>query len=110
MAMLLSCLLALGQIGRQNELTAMRAAGIGVGRIAAPLLLLALGVSALVFALNEVALPHLNARRATIYRVEIKRQDVEGARARANLAYLGSDGRTFLIKSYTSPRARCARS
>jgi lipopolysaccharide export system permease protein len=103
MAMLLSCLLALGQIGRQNELTAMRAAGIGVGRIATPLLLLALGVSAAVFATNEVLLPHLNARKTSIYRVQIKRQDIEGSRVRTNLAYLGSDGRTFLIGSYRIP-------
>ena len=103
MAMLLSCMLALGQIGRQNELTAMQTAGIGIGRIAAPLYLLAAFVSALVFVVNEVALPPLNAQRSRIYRVEIKKQAPEGAMVRANLAYLGRDGRTFLIRSYNIP-------
>jgi lipopolysaccharide export system permease protein len=101
MAMLLSCMLALGQIGRHNELTAMQAAGIGIGRIAAPLYAVALAVSMLVFVVNEVALPGLNAKKIHLYRVEIKKQSLEGAGVRTNLAYLGRDGRTFLIKSYS---------
>jgi lipopolysaccharide export system permease protein len=100
MAMLLSCMLALGQIGRHNELTAMQAAGIGIGRIALPLYVVAVLVSALVFVVNEVALPGLNARKIRLYRVEIKKQSLEGAGVRTNLAYLGREGRTFLIKSY----------
>lgn len=103
MAMLLSCLLALGQIGRHNELTAMRAAGIGTGRIAAPLISVALVVSGLVFVTNEVFLPALNAHRSRIYRGEIKKQNLEGPAVRANLAYLGGEGRTFLIRSYNVP-------
>ena len=100
MAMLLSCLLALGQLKRNNELTAMQSAGIGLGRIAAPLYVLALLVSGLVFLVNEVALPGINAERKRILNGEIRRQDVEGPRVRSNLAYLGSDGRTFLIRTY----------
>jgi lipopolysaccharide export system permease protein len=103
MAMLLSCLLALGQIGRTNELTAMRAAGIGSGRIALPLWAMALLISALVFVVKEVVLPPLNAKRVEIYRREIKRQGLEGTAMRTNLAYLGRDGRTFLIRVYNVP-------
>jgi lipopolysaccharide export system permease protein len=103
MAMLLACLLALGQIGRHNELTAMQAAGIGIGRIALPLWALAATVSVLVFVVNEVALPTLNARKLQIYRVDIKKQSLEGASVRTNLAYLGREGRTFLIRTYNIP-------
>lgn len=102
-AMLLSCLLTLGQLGRHNELAAMQTAGIGLGRIAAPLYALALVVSALVFLVNEVALPRINAERNRILRVEIRKQEPEGARARSNLAYLGRDGRTFLMRTYRIP-------
>jgi len=103
MAMLLSCLLALGQIGRQNELTAMQAAGIGVARIALPLWVTAALVSALVFVVNEAVLPPLNAKRLILYRVDIKKQSLEGATVRTNLAYLGRNGRTFLIRTYNIP-------
>jgi lipopolysaccharide export system permease protein len=103
MSMLLSCLLAIGQIGRYNELTAMQAAGIGVTRIVAPLFLFAFLVCGGVFALNETLMPHLNAVRNKIYRGDIKKENLEGALVRTNLAYLGSQGRTFLIRSYNIP-------
>ena len=103
MSMLLSCLLALGQVGRHNELTAMQAAGIGLTRIVAPLYLFALLVCIAVFTANETVMPHLNAVRNKIYRGDIKKENLEGAVVRANLAYLGSDGRTFLIRSYSIP-------
>lgn len=103
MSMLLSCLLALGQIGRNNELTAMQAAGVGIGRIAAPLYAFALLVCVVVFVTNETVMPGLNAMRNKIYRGQIKKENLEGAVVRANLAYLGSQGRTFLIRSYNIP-------
>jgi lipopolysaccharide export system permease protein len=103
-AMLLSCLLTLGQLGRHNELTAMQGAGIGLGRIAAPLYALALVVSGLVFLVNEVALPRINAERDRLLQVDIKKQEPEGTRVRNNLAYLGRDGRTFLIRTYDIPK------
>jgi lipopolysaccharide export system permease protein len=61
-------------------------------------------VSVLVFLTNEVLLPHLNARRVEIYRVEIRKQSLEGPAVRTNLAYLGSSGRTFLIRTYNVPK------
>jgi lipopolysaccharide export system permease protein len=103
MSMLLSCLLALGQVGRTNELTAMQAAGIGLTRIVMPLYALALLVCVAVFVTNETVMPHLNAVRNRIYRGDIKRENLEGASIRTNLAYLGQDGRTFLIRSYNVP-------
>ncbi len=103
MSMLLSCLLAIGQIGRQNELTAMQAAGIGIGRIVAPLYTMALVVCALVFATNETLIPELNAQRNRILHGQIKRENLEGAMVRTNLAYMGSQGRTFLIRTYSIP-------
>jgi len=103
MSMLLSCLLALGQVGRHNELTAMQAAGIGVTRVLLPLYVFAFLVSASVFTVNETVMPGMNALRNKIYRGDIKKESLEGASVRTNLAYLGSDGRTFLIRSYNIP-------
>ena len=88
MSMLLSCLLALGQVGRHNELTAMQAAGIGLTRAVLPLFLFALFVSASVFTANETVMPKLNAIRNKIYRGDIKKESLEGATVRTNLAYL----------------------
>ncbi|MEZ5906332.1 MAG: LptF/LptG family permease [Geminicoccaceae bacterium] len=50
-AFFLGIMLAIGRLSREGELDAMRAAGIGLARIARPLLLLAIGVTALHFIL-----------------------------------------------------------
>jgi len=98
MSMLLSCLLALSQIGRNNELTAMQAAGIGLalnrcddGNGFMQAILWDYGGSVW----DKDGKPAL----ATTF----KKENLEGASVRTNLAYLGSDGRTFLIRSYNIP-------
>src|SRR5271169_6504838 len=46
MAMLTTALLVFGRMSADNEITAMRASGIGVGRVAAPVILLSVLVAA----------------------------------------------------------------
>lgn len=61
-SLLLSLLYVLTQHSRHNELVAMRAAGIGIGRIALPYLAVGVALSGVVFALNEYAVPDAAAR------------------------------------------------
>lgn len=64
MGMLTAVLLVLGRISAQNEITAMRTAGLGLTRIAAPILLLAVGGVALCLVINFTFAP----RAKTQYR------------------------------------------
>jgi lipopolysaccharide export system permease protein len=57
MALLLSLLYALTGHARHNELTAMRAAGISLGRISVPYFVVGLVFSGALFALNEAVVP-----------------------------------------------------
>ncbi len=57
LAILASMVLALGGLGRTNELTAMRACGLSIWHITRPLLLLICGMSILLLLLNEVVIP-----------------------------------------------------
>ncbi|MGH7980342.1 MAG: LptF/LptG family permease, partial [Limisphaerales bacterium] len=57
LALLLGLLMALTHHARHNELTAMRAAGLSLWRICIPYVLIGLLASAVVFALNESAVP-----------------------------------------------------
>jgi len=59
-AVLVAVLITFGVLARRNEVTAMKAAGISVYRIALPALAMGLLVSFLVFAASEYVLPPAN--------------------------------------------------
>jgi lipopolysaccharide export system permease protein len=57
MALLLALLITLAYYARHNEITAMRAAGMGLWRVCAPFLTVGLAASAVLFGLNEWCVP-----------------------------------------------------
>jgi lipopolysaccharide export system permease protein len=66
--------MALGRLGKDNELTALRTSGISITRIAAPILLLGLCVSLVSFLTNEKVVPYANAVSNQIIRQIIYKQ------------------------------------
>ena len=71
-ATLFSTLFGLGMLARSHEITAMRASGLSVQRIALPLLGLAFVICAATFFLNESLVPAFSQRADAIYKSEIK--------------------------------------
>ncbi len=72
LAFLLGLLVELALLGKRNELVAMRGAGISLYRVALPVVLTGLGVSACLFALDYYHLPYANQRQ------EILRNQIKG--------------------------------
>lgn len=68
MASLLACLFAVGDLSRHGELTAMKAAGLSLGSILAPLVGTAFGFSLVALLVADRAVPEANRRRAEIER------------------------------------------
>lgn len=68
MASLLACLFAVGDLSRHGELTAMKAAGLSLGRILAPLVGTAFALSLVALLVADRAVPGANRRRAEIER------------------------------------------
>ncbi|MCX5800412.1 MAG: LPS export ABC transporter permease LptG [Candidatus Eisenbacteria bacterium] len=99
-ALLLGCLLSLGQLARRNEIIAMEVSGIDFIRIVAPAIVLSLAVSGFSLAVGEFLIPATNRARENVMRVEIKKQFGSVVTRKANVNYLGSHGRIFLIKLY----------
>ena len=62
MSLLLALLFCLSNLGRHNELTAMRASGISLARLALPLLGVGLAATLVVFAVNELFVPRARER------------------------------------------------
>src|SRR5712671_691367 len=67
MAMLATALLVFGRMSADNEITAMRASGIGLGHVAAPVILLATLTGLLCLYINTTLSPHCRFALRTIF-------------------------------------------
>jgi lipopolysaccharide export system permease protein len=74
MAVLLSALFSLGQLGRHNELIALRSCGVSFLRIARPILTAALILVGVVLLFIEAVMPATTPRARHIKRVNIERK------------------------------------
>ena len=78
-AVLVSTLMTIGLLSRNGELTAIRAAGTPITRIAAPILGSGFILSFFCLGLSELVVPHSSRRVKEIYNIDIKRKDESGA-------------------------------
>jgi lipopolysaccharide export system permease protein len=67
MAMLAATLLVFGRLSADNEITAIRASGVGLGRVAAPVILVALLMTALCFYINTTLAPLCRFQFRTLF-------------------------------------------
>jgi lipopolysaccharide export system permease protein len=67
MAILAATLLVFGRMSADNEITAMRASGIGLGRVAAPVILVSVLMSAVCFYLNASVAPQCRFKFRTLF-------------------------------------------
>ena len=74
LAVLMATLLTLGALSMNSELTAMRSCGVGLARITAPILVIALLVSVLSLFIGELVLPRSYAERTYIQEVLIEKK------------------------------------
>jgi len=71
MAALLSALLALGRLNTDSEIIALKAGGIGFGRIIIPVICVGFFVSIVAVGINEVVVPEANKRREKLFVNEV---------------------------------------
>ena len=74
-AVLAGALVGLGLLGRQNEFVALRACGVSLLQIIAPLLAMAALVSVSVFVWNETVVPYSARRWHEVENLEIKKRE-----------------------------------
>jgi lipopolysaccharide export system permease protein len=74
MATLIAALLSLGNLSRHNEIIAMRASGMSLGRIIMPVLAGGLVISAFSFINNEYIMPVYSTRANYIRNIEIEKK------------------------------------
>jgi LPS export ABC transporter permease LptF/LPS export ABC transporter permease LptG len=93
-AVLVAVLVTFGVLARRNEVTAMKAGGLSVYRIAAPLVVMGLLASASLFALQEFVLPTTNRIADQDFNV-IKGRPAQASSFLDRRWILASDGRFY---------------
>jgi lipopolysaccharide export system permease protein len=101
-ALLLALLYTLTNHARYHELTAMRAAGVSLGRICLPYLTIGLLLSLGLFALNELWVPNSSDKAELIMkRRAVKKAGAPDKDVQQNLGFQNArDGRFWVIESY----------
>ncbi len=74
LAVLLSTLLSLGLLSKNGEIIAMKAGGLPLHRIVAPIFITALVLSGLLFWANQTVIPYCNAKAEYIKQVKIEKK------------------------------------
>jgi lipopolysaccharide export system permease protein len=100
--LLLALLYTLTNLSRANELTAMRAAGIGLLRICAPFFAAGIALSVALFVMNELVVPSsTDWKNHILTRYVQKAGDVESKNEFLNVTFANdSDHRRWLIGEY----------
>lgn len=103
-SLLLGTLLALSQLRKHNEITAMQASGQSPWRLASPLLSAAALICLGQYALNELAEPQLYETHRRILNEEIKQISGADSESRSDVRLLGEGGRFYLAQFYDNRR------
>jgi lipopolysaccharide export system permease protein len=99
-ALLMATFLALGQLNKFGELTAMRTSGRSLFGILAPVLAMSVACTLFSLSLSESVVPETNRRRDVIFDQEIQGMRRHQVTERADVTYLGEGGRIFNIRLY----------
>jgi lipopolysaccharide export system permease protein len=99
-ALLMATFLALGQLNKFGELTAMRTSGRSLFGILAPVLAVSVACTLLSLSLSESVVPETNRQRDVIFDQEIQGMRRREVTERADVTYLGEGGRIFYMRLY----------
>ena len=94
---LLSGLFLMDGLSKYSESIAIRAAGISISRMVAPLIWFGFIFSLIVMILGETALPRAEEYRQYIYTEKIKNMKMEDKKLRSNIHYMGKDNNLYYI-------------
>ena len=101
-AMLVSTLFSIGSLAKNRELDVMKASGLSLYRIAAPVLITAFILSVGVMFFAEFVLTGCERRKDEIKTISIQQRDRSSKLTRSDLRVPGKDGWILLCKTYNT--------
>jgi lipopolysaccharide export system permease protein len=103
---LLSILVALGLMSKNNEVIALKSCGIGKTRLLSPAMLIGVLFCGLLFLLAELAVPVLMAKANRIWLQEVRGKNIHATKT--NDIWMRTDRRIIHIKQYFPQKKRVA--
>jgi lipopolysaccharide export system permease protein len=100
-ALLLAAVFSVGNLARHFELVALRAAGLSVTRILAPVFWCGLVLSGAMFVLQDQVLPDANQKRFRIQEPGAGIFEGSDPRERRNFLYTAADGTILFFQNYS---------
>lgn len=100
MSCLVATLMTFGLMSRFNEVTALKASGTSIYRLAAPVILTTVGVSALAYVNQDYVVPYASSRSTQI-KDEIRGRTPRSYGARERHWVFGEGGRLYNFQNYT---------
>src|SRR3989441_2937994 len=94
-------------LSRYHEVTALKAAGVSLYRVSAPILGLGLAVAIGAGLFQELALPFLNERGDEVDRVKIRGQAPRHLQSRQRLWVRSADSRFYRVELLSLARTAC---
>lgn len=105
-ATLMATLFTLSSINRTNELTALYSLGMGLKRVAAPILSAVAVISVLAFVLSDQTLPRLTQKKNYVEYVEIKKRPGLYSTVKTNKIWFRTENILFNIQTLNPEAAR----
>ena len=81
-AYMFATLLALGRLGRDSEIIALRACGVSLSRIIAPVIIMSVMISGLGFWMQEELVPWANRQTVEILKNMMRREPIKNIKAK----------------------------
>lgn len=101
-ATLLASIFSIGLMSKRNELTAMKAAGVSLYRVALTLIVGGFVIAGGLWVFGEIILPVSNQRKNEIRAEKFEKRKAEAANVYRNQMFQGLDGRIFQFTTYYS--------
>ncbi len=105
-ACLMATLFTLATLNRNNELTALFSLGLGLTRVATPILILVALLSAVNFGIGDQLLPKLTQKRNYVEFVEIKKKPGLYSTVKTNKIWFRTENILFNIKTLSPESAK----
>lgn len=101
-AVLLSTLYVLGDLAKYNEITALKASGLNMWRLALPFFYLGLMISIVVLVVNDRIVPQANLLSTTVKEEQLDKEEKENPANRIveNIALYGTHNRLIHVRQF----------